>query len=204
MSESIWGWWMIVLGLMVIGVIMLVTDMTTSSEQNYYMTKQIAKTSMEEAVDYAYYMEHGQLRISSEKFMENFIRRYAEIITINKTTKINFYDIYEMPPKVTVEISTTSSRLIYGNDSKMLAPVVNKISAILETTTASSSGSGSPTPSPGGEIVGSYVGHTPSGDIYSGDGPDGGCHRGINRCNAYCGFTGGGMACGYKCDDVCT
>lgn len=136
MKEGIWGWWMIVLGLMVIGVIMLVTDMTTSSEQNYYMTKQIAKTSMEEAIDYAYYMNTGQIRISSEKFMENFIRRYAEIITINKTTKINFYDIYEMPPKVTVEISTTSSRLIYGNDSQMLVPVVNKISAILETTTA--------------------------------------------------------------------
>ena len=135
MKEGIWGWWMIVLGLMVIGVIMLVTDMTTSSEQNYYMTKQIVKASMEEAIDYEYYANNnGQLRISSEKFMENFIRRYAEIITINKTTKINFYDIYEMPPKVTVEISTTSSRLIYGNDSKMLVPVVNKISAILETT----------------------------------------------------------------------
>lgn len=187
MSESIWGWWMIVLGLMVIGVIMLVTDMTTSSEQNYYMTKQIAKTSMEEAVDYAYYMEHGQLRISSEKFMENFIRRYAEIITINKTTKINFYDIYEMPPKVTVEISTTSSRLIYGNDSKMLAPVVNKISAILETTTASSSGSGSPTPSSGGGSTNLCPGGSKS-DCYS-------------HCNSH--YADEGYRTVYDCADYC-
>ena len=187
MSESIWGWWMIVLGLMVIGVIMLVTDMTTSSEQNYYMTKQIAKTSMEEAVDYAYYMEHGQLRISSEKFMENFIRRYAEIITINKTTKINFYDIYEMPPKVTVEISTTSSRLIYGNDSKMLAPVVNKISAILETTTASSSGSGSPTPTPGGGGTNLCPGGSKS-DCYS-------------HCNSH--YADEGYRTVYDCADYC-
>ena len=77
MSEAVWGWWMMVLGLIVLSVILLVTDMTTTSEQNYYMTKQITEASMIEAVDYAYYRKYGELRISSEKFMENFIRRYS-------------------------------------------------------------------------------------------------------------------------------
>lgn len=197
MKEGIWGWWMIVLGLMVIGVIMLVTDMTTSSEQNYYMTKQVVKASMEEAVDYAYYAKKGKLRISSEKFMENFIRRYAEIITINKTTKINFYDIYEMPPKVTVEISTTSSRLIYGSDNNMLVPVVNKISAILETTDLSSSGGGTPTPSPGG---GSNSNPTPGG----GGGGTNLCPEGLRQCTERCkSLVNGQVECWDDCEANC-
>ena len=132
MKESIWGWYIIVLGLMIMSVLMLITDMTITNEENYYMTKQISEASMYEAIDYAFYKEYGELRISSEKYMENFIRRYAEIITINKTTTINFYDIYEVPPKVTVEISTTSSRLLVNNTTKTDLGIKNRMNAILE------------------------------------------------------------------------
>ena len=132
MSEAVWGWWMMVLGLIVLSVILLVTDMTTTSEQNYYMTKQITEASMIEAVDYAYYRKYGELRISSEKFMENFIRRYAEVITINKTTTINFYDIYEVPPKVTVEVSTSSSQFFVRDTRATNVALKNRINAILE------------------------------------------------------------------------
>ena len=112
MKESVWGWWFLVLGLIMIAIVMLVTDMTTTSEQNYYMLKEISEASMMESVDYAYYRKYGDLRINSEKFMENFIRRYSEVVTINKTSKISFYDIYENPPKVTVEVATRSSQII--------------------------------------------------------------------------------------------
>ena len=132
MKEAVWGWWMMVLGLMVLTIILLLTDMTTTSEQNYYMTKQITEASMIEAVDYAYYRKYGELRISSEKFMENFIRRYAEVITINKTTTINFYDIYEVPPKVTVEVSTSSSQFFVRDTRATNVALKNRINAILE------------------------------------------------------------------------
>ena len=137
MKEAVWGWWMMVLGLIVLSVILLVTDMTTTSEQNYYMTKQITEASMIEAVDYAYYRKYGELRISSEKFMENFIRRYAEVITINKTTTINFYDIYEVPPKVTVEVSTTSSQFFVRDTTTTSVALKNRINAILELSNGS-------------------------------------------------------------------
>ncbi len=86
---------------------------------------------MMESVDYAYYRKYGDLRINSEKFMENFIRRYSEIITINKTYKIKFYDIYESPPKVTVEISTRSSQILINNSSTTF-DITNRLDAILE------------------------------------------------------------------------
>ncbi len=131
MKESVWGWWFLVLGLIMIAVIMLVTDMSTTSEQNYHMLKEISEASMMESVDYAYYRKYGDLRINSEKFMENFIRRYSEIITINKTYKIKFYDVYESPPKVTVEISTRSSQILINNSSTTF-DITNRLDAILE------------------------------------------------------------------------
>ena len=131
MKESIWAWWFTVLGITIMAVIMLVTDMTVTSEQDYYMVKEISEAAMIESVDYGYYRKYGELRINSEKFMENFIRRFAEIITINKTIDINFYDIYESPPKITVEVKTRSSEIIINNDSTTF-DITNKIDAILE------------------------------------------------------------------------
>lgn len=131
MKESIWGWWFIVLGIIIMSVVMLVTDMTTTSEQNYYMIKEISEAAMYESVDYAYYRKYGELRISSEKFMENFIRRFSSVITINKTTEINFYDIYESPPKITVEVKTRSSQIIIENQSTSFE-ITNRLDAILE------------------------------------------------------------------------
>lgn len=131
MKESVWAWWFLVLGLIMIGVVMLVTDMTTTSEQNYFMLKEITEASMVESVDYAYYRKYGDLRIVSEKFMENFIRRYSDVVTINKTSDISFYDIFESPPKVTVEVKTGSSQIIIDNVGASF-DIINRIDAILE------------------------------------------------------------------------
>lgn len=131
MKESMWAWWFMVLGLIMIAVVMLITDMTTTSEQNYHMIKEISEASMFEAVDYAYYRKYGDLRINSEKFMENFLRRYSEVVTINKTSKISFYDIYESPPKITVEVSTRSSQIIIDYESTDF-DITNRLDAILE------------------------------------------------------------------------
>lgn len=131
MKESVWAWWFIVLGLIMMAVVMLITDMTTTHEQNYYMLKEISEASMMESVDYAYYRKYGDLRINSEKFMENFLRRYSEVVTINKTSTISFYDIYESPPKVTVEVSTRSTQIIINQKSTTF-DITNRLDAILE------------------------------------------------------------------------
>lgn len=131
MKESMWGWWFIVLGIIIMAVVILITDMTTTSEQNYYMIKEVNEAAMMEAVDYGYYRKYGILRINSEKYMENFIRRFSEMVTINKRVKIGFYDIYESPPKVTVIVTMGSNQFIsqYGD---MNMRIENRIDAILE------------------------------------------------------------------------
>ncbi len=131
MKESIWGWWIMVLGIIIIGVIIFITDITTTSEQDYYMIKEISETAMMESVDYGYYSTTGKFRIISEKYMENFIRRFSEIISINKTVDINFYDIYEDPPKVTVEVNTSATKFVY-QENNMATAISNRLNAILE------------------------------------------------------------------------
>lgn len=88
-----------------------------------------------ESVDYAYYRKYGELRINSEKFMENFLRRYADVVTINKTSTISFYDIYESPPKVTVEVSTYTTQILIQSTG-MSFDIKNRLDAILEMYSA--------------------------------------------------------------------
>ncbi len=131
MKESIWAYWFLVLGMIMIAVIMLLTDMTTTTEQNYHMIKEISEASMFESVDYAYYRKYGDLRINSEKFMESFLRRYSEVVTINKTSVVSFYDIYEAPPKITVEVKTSASQIFTQNVGATV-DINNRLDAILE------------------------------------------------------------------------
>ena len=63
---------------------------------------------MLDSVDYAYYRDYNEIKIDKEKFMEVFIRRVAETMGTNDTYEVNFYAIYEAPPKVSVEIKSNS------------------------------------------------------------------------------------------------
>ena len=131
MKESMWGYWLIVLGIFVIIIMMLIQSYTTTNTQDYYLLKEVTEASMIDAVDYAYYREHGELKINKEKFIENFIRRFSESVNLSKTYRFDFYDIYEAPPKVSVKISTTTQSYTIAGDEAAFE-VVNKLDAILE------------------------------------------------------------------------
>jgi len=133
----------IVLGIIGATIIMLFEQLTTTNENDYYLLKEITESAMIDAIDLSYYRETGELKIVREKFVENFTRRFAESTTIVGTDyKIEFYDIIETPPKVSVAINTTiGDYTIYDYTSDY--GVNNRLSAILEyigkNTTASSS-----------------------------------------------------------------
>ena len=46
---------------------------------------------------------------AKEKFVEIFVRRFAEDANLSRTYNVEFYDIYEVPPKVSVKVSTNTS-----------------------------------------------------------------------------------------------
>ena len=112
-------------------VMILFQNYTTTNEQDYYLAKEITYAAMNDAVDFGYYEKYGELKIIKEKFVENFIRRFAESATLNKNYTINFYSIYESPPVVNVEIKTKTGQFLVGSED-INANVTNRLTAILE------------------------------------------------------------------------
>ena len=123
---------LIVLGLIGIGVIMLFQQLTTSSENDYYLLKEITNAAMVDSIDIAYYRETGDLKIVREKFVENFTRRYSEsTLFIGTSYTISFYDIMETPPKVTILIDAGLGQYRIFNDVDNYN-VQNTLTGILE------------------------------------------------------------------------
>ena len=135
MKESYWGYWIILLGIFVIAVMFLVNDATTTDTQDYYALKEVASAALNDSVDYAYYAQTGQIRIIKEVFVENFLRRFSQSISLTDTYQIDFYDLYESPPKVSVKITTKTSNFVIGQDSSNL-DASNSIDLILELDNA--------------------------------------------------------------------
>ncbi len=134
MKESYWGYWLITLGVFIIVILMLISNVTTNNTQDYYLIKEVTSASMVDAINYGYYREYGELKIDREKFIESFLRRFAENVSFN-TYQVDFYDIYEAPPKVSVKITTKSGSFIVAGDSASF-DIVNKVDAILELSGA--------------------------------------------------------------------
>jgi len=88
---------------------------------------------MIDAIDYGVYRQYGDIRIVKEKFVENFIRRFSESVNSTKTYSIEFYEIYEEPPKATVRIRTATNEYQVTSDTSVDFDIVTILSGILET-----------------------------------------------------------------------
>ena len=90
---------------------------------------------MEDAIDMTYLRTCGLYRIDKEKFVENFIYRFANSVDATRDYDIKFYDINEVPPKVSVKVdSLTVLSVKTGEDEKAAADITTSYDAILETT----------------------------------------------------------------------
>ncbi len=132
MKWSTAGVGVIVLGIIGVMVIALIQQLTTSSENDYYLLKEITEAAMIESIDLRYYRETGNLKIVKEKFVENFTRRYNEsTLFIGTKYTIRFFYIIETPPKVTVTIDTgLDNYRIYTVEDDYTA--YNNLTGILE------------------------------------------------------------------------
>ena len=108
MQSSYWGYWLVVMGVAIVGLMFSVQGITTNTTQDRYAIREITDAAMLEAVDYGYYRDYNEIKINKEKFMEVFLRMTAEVMGVNDTYEVNFYAIYEAPPKVSVEIKSNS------------------------------------------------------------------------------------------------
>ena len=120
MKESMWGVLVVMLGIISVAFVIFFQNATNTDEQNYILLKEITEAAMYDAVDYAEYSATG-----------NFVRRFAESVSIGNTYKIDIYDVSECPPKVSLEVSTSLDSNV--TSEIMEFDIVNRLDAILET-----------------------------------------------------------------------
>ena len=131
MKNAFWAYWLILLGTVIVVIMMLVQNLTTSSTQDYFLVKEITEASMIDAVDYSYYRKYGEIKINKEKCFESFFRRFAETASLNTTYTVSFYGVYEAPPKASVEIKSKSNTFTVLGDATTI-DMVERIDSVLE------------------------------------------------------------------------
>ena len=131
MKESMWGYLVIVIGIVLIFIIFFFQNVTNTDEQNMSLLKEVTEASMNDAIDWDSYKTNGAVKINEAAFVESFIRRFAENAQLTTSYKIEFYKIQVEPPLINIKVTSTetASTLIYNGDHT----ITNTINAILET-----------------------------------------------------------------------
>lgn len=120
----------IILSLATLLMINIISNYSSGSELDYYLVKETSEAAMVDAIDVAYYRENGLLRIDKEKFVESFIRRFADSVDTTRNYQLSFYDLNEVPPKVSVKVDSSTVLSFKGSNLEMST----KLDAILENT----------------------------------------------------------------------
>ena len=159
MSESMYGFMFLIVGLIAAALLLFFGSMTSKDERDYYILKEAMQGAMMDSVDDNAYQVGltqeevdknkdsikcqsgvpGTIRIVKEQFIENFVRRYTDSTRAANGYTIKFYKVQECPPLVSIRViskeSTTFIQRVVGanDDSKKDSFIVNNLSAILES-----------------------------------------------------------------------
>ena len=120
----------IILSLATLLMINIISNYSSGSELDYYLVKETSEAAMVDAIDVKYYRENGLLRIDKEKFVESFVRRFADSVDTTRNYQLSFYDLNEVPPKVSVKVDSSTVLSFKGSDLEMST----QLDAILENT----------------------------------------------------------------------
>lgn len=119
-----------ILSLATLLMINIISNYSSGSELDYYLVKETSEAAMIDAIDVGYYRENGLLRIDKEKFVESFIRRFADSVDNTRNYQVSFYDLNEVPPKVSVKVDSSTVLSFKGSNLEMST----QLDGILENT----------------------------------------------------------------------
>ena len=145
MRYAYFGFGMLLFGSIGLVIIVMMQSIAINNDSEYYNLKEAMEASMIESVDYVCYRVEGKevtpdednecgynLKMSEQKFVENFTRRF--VATIGGDAKgytLEFYDIIESPPKASVVVKghTNNYGVVSQNES---FTITNSLSGILQ------------------------------------------------------------------------
>ena len=82
----------IILGVLTLAVVNIVQNYQTGNELDYYLLEETTEAAMLDAVDPSYYRISGIIRMDREKFLESFVRRFAENVNRDRNYKVRILD----------------------------------------------------------------------------------------------------------------
>ena len=129
MKDSIWAYFIIMFGIIAIVFIFFMQRVTVTDQHNYTLLRETVEAAMFDAYDKEAESKN-ESRIDQEKFIESFLRRFAENASLSRTYVVEIYDINETPPKVSIKLSSKEG---VNNSEVVEFDLVNKVDAILET-----------------------------------------------------------------------
>lgn len=119
----------IIMAMLGIVAINLITSQQTGQELDYYLLKDTTEAAMLDAMSGEDYGDISLYRMDKEKFVESFIRRFADSVDASRSYDIEFIDLNETPPKVSVRITSDSNFINKSEASK----INTQVDMILET-----------------------------------------------------------------------
>lgn len=133
MKESFWAVIIVMIGVISILFVNFFQNLTNTDEHNFNLLKETTEAAMYDAFDVASYRADGVIRIDREKFVENFLRRFAASANLSRTYRIDIYDVNETPPKVSLKVSSNEGASITGGTNGVVDfEISNRLDAILE------------------------------------------------------------------------
>ena len=115
-------------GMLTVGIILLslisllllnvLSNYSTGGELDYYLVKETTDAAMEDAIDYVFLRTCGLYRIDKEKLVESFVYRFATSVDGSRGYTIRFYDINEVPPKVSVQVNSDTTLTFKAKQGK--------------------------------------------------------------------------------------
>lgn len=129
---------MLTIGIILLSVISLLllnimTNYSTGSELDYYLVKEATDAAMEDAIDYVYLRTCGVYRIDKEKFVESFVYHFASSVDTTRSYDLRFYDINEVPPKVSVKVDSLTAIKMSATGQDITGNISTSYDAVLET-----------------------------------------------------------------------
>lgn len=130
MNKGILAAGTIMLAIMALAAVNIISNYTASNELTESLLRDTVESAMLDSIDLAYYkVSGGTIRMDTAKFLENFTRRFAESVSSDKDYKIRVYDVYEIPPKVSIAVGSSTTATFQGDDFD----IINRVSGIIET-----------------------------------------------------------------------
>ncbi len=119
----------ILLAVMSLLLINVLNNYETGGELDYYLLKETTEAAMQDAIDVEYYRQNSLIRMDKEKFVENFVKRFANSVDSTRSYNLKFYDINEVPPKVSVKVDSKTVLAVDGSQ----ADISTTYSALIES-----------------------------------------------------------------------